>query len=60
MFTKTSIALAFILVITSSLAAAEKRQDGAGRDHRGPGLVLINRCLPGDWDGYGLQCDSAE
>ena len=54
------IALAFTLAISLSVVAADQRQDGVGRDYRGPGPVLINRCLREDWDGYGLRCDSAE
>jgi hypothetical protein len=55
MFTKTSIALAIIVAITSSAGAAP-RQNGATNEHRGE--VLINRCA--NWDAYGMRCDSAE
>ena len=54
------IALAFTLAISLSVVAADKRHDGVGANYRGPGPVLINRCLPGDWDPHGMRCDRVE
>ena len=54
------IALAFTLAISLSVVAADKRHDGVGANYRGPGPVLINRCLPADWDPYGMRCDRIE
>jgi hypothetical protein len=48
MFTKTSIPLAFILAISSSVIAAEIRPDGVTNDQGR--LPLINRCSPENWD----------
>ena len=48
MFTKTSIPLAFILAISSSVIAAEIRPDGVTNDQGR--LPLINRCAPENWD----------
>ena len=58
MFTKTSIALAIILAISSGAVAAEKRQPGAANAF-GSELPVV-RCVHGTWDAYGLRCDSAE
>ena len=56
MFTKTSIALALIVAICSSASSADKRyQDGASAYGSS---VLINRCVHGTWDAYGMRCDS--
>jgi hypothetical protein len=56
MFTKTSIALALIVAICSGASAADKRyQDGASAYGSS---VLINRCVHGTWDAYGMRCDS--
>ena len=60
MFTNTLITLVFIIAISSSVVAADKRHDGVGANYRGPGPVLINRCLPADWDPYGMRCDRIE
>jgi len=39
----------------TNVPAADKRYDSIGA-----GPVLINRCLPGDWDPYGMRCDRIE
>ena len=51
MFTKSIIALAIIVGITSSAGAAP-RNKGVTSDHQ----VLINHCA--NWDAYGQRCDS--
>ena len=56
MFTKTAIALTLIVANCSSASAVEKRDLG---DASAFGTsVLINRCVHGTWDAYGMRCDS--
>ena len=58
MFSKTSIALAIIVAISSGALAAEKRQNGAANAYGRSAPVV--QCAHGVWDAYGLRCDSAE
>jgi hypothetical protein len=55
MFSKTSIALAFIVALASGAVAAEKRGLNAFGNDR-----TIVHCLHGTWDAYALRCDSGE
>ena len=55
MLTKTSIALALIVAITSGAGAADRRQPGP-RDAFGSPQIIVE-CTRGVWDAYALRCD---
>ena len=62
MRTKLSMALAVLLVMAAGAVNAQTRQDRQDGLKNGwrAGPVLINRCIHGVWDAYGMRCDAAE
>jgi len=60
MFTKTSIALAIIVGISSGAVAAPKHQNGAGAYGASPVPAAALRCVHGTWDPNGLRCDGVD
>jgi len=57
MFAKITIALVIIVTLDFSTVIAQVQQRETRTDEPGIGPVLINRCLPENWDGYGTPCD---
>jgi hypothetical protein len=60
MFTKTSIALAIIVAISSGAVAAPKHQNGAGAYGASPVPAPVLRCVHGTWDPNGVRCDGLD